>query len=185
MDPWAEPAYKVTKAANGGHSVYEHLPLMPHNKSIQITGGFERLSVQEQVKQKTRGSGDRTSVVGEVPAGPTHPSLEQSSKHLKVDQRTHKVFKTIFYTQTSESGDIPIAVKWVEFKRAMGRVGFSIEKLQGSAWQFTPGSDANEQRSIQFHEPHPDNDIPFVLATRFGRRPTRVYGWNSESFKLA
>jgi hypothetical protein len=56
----------------------------------------------------------------------------------------------------------------------MGRVGFAVEKLQGSAWQFTPGEALNAERNIQFHEPHPDSDVPCVMAKRFGRRLGRV-----------
>jgi hypothetical protein len=100
-------------------------------------------------------------------------------------QRTQKVFKTIFYTPTSEAGDLPKSVKWAEFKRAMARVGFAVEKLQGSAWQFTPGETSNAERNIQFHEPHPDSDVPYVMAKRFGRRLGRVYGWSTATFKLA
>jgi hypothetical protein len=67
----------------------------------------------------------------------------------------------------------------------MTRVGFAVEKLQGSAWQFTPGVDSNAERNISFHEPHPESDVPYVMAKRFGRRLGRVYGWSTDTFKLA
>jgi hypothetical protein len=58
----------------------------------------------------------------------------------------------------------------------MVRLGFSSEKLQGSAWQFTPGGDLGTNHGIHFHEPHPDSDIPYTMARQFGRRLRRVYG---------
>jgi hypothetical protein len=67
----------------------------------------------------------------------------------------------------------------------MTRVGFAVEKLQGSAWQFTPSVDSNAERNISFHEPHPESDVPYVMAKRFGRRLGRVYGWSTDTFKLA
>ncbi|KAH6866627.1 hypothetical protein BKA58DRAFT_388334 [Alternaria rosae] len=67
----------------------------------------------------------------------------------------------------------------------MIRAGFSAEKLQGSAWQFTPCGSLDVVRGIQFHEPHPDSSIPYIMARRFGRRLQRVYGWHGGVFKLA
>jgi hypothetical protein len=67
----------------------------------------------------------------------------------------------------------------------MVRLGFSAEKLQGSAWQFSPSSTSDVDRGIHFHEPHPDSAIPYIMARRFGRRLERVYGWNSDTFTLA
>ena len=92
-----------------------------------------------------------------------------------VDKRSDKVFKALFHISQSEKGDLAGAVKWDEFKRAMVRIGFSTEKLQGSAWQFTPGDTLNIIRGINFYEPHPDSNIPYIMARRFGRQLERVY----------
>jgi hypothetical protein len=93
--------------------------------------------------------------------------------------------KSLFHVATSETGEYPKAVKWDEFKRAMARLGFSVKKLQGSAWQFFPSSALDTDRGIHFHEPHPDSDIPYAMARRFGRRLERVYGCNGDMFQLA
>ena len=66
----------------------------------------------------------------------------------------------------------------------MTSVGFSIRKLDGSAWVFEPLSDLF-RRSIIFHEPHPINKIPFQTARRYSRRLKRVYGWTRASFSHA
>jgi hypothetical protein len=184
--PWVEPA--VEKVAPGKKAEHEYQPLsrMIHNKTLQITGAFDKMSIEEKAKTKTRGAANVTfECRADLPVQLPEPSAIPTLQLFIVDQRTHKVFKILFYTPTSDTGDIPKAVKWVEFKRAMVGVGFSVEKLQGSAWHFTPGEASNAERNIQFHEPHPDSDMPIVVAKRFGRRLARVYGWSSDMFKLA
>ena len=101
-----------------------------------------------------------------------------------IDRRAYKTMKALFHNSFSDTGDFPKAIKWNEFKRAMVRVGFAAEKLQGSAWQFTPCDSVGVDRGIHFHEPHPDSDIPYIMARRFGRRLGRVYGWNADTFRL-
>ena len=180
---WDDTA--ITPAKKPEHE-YQPLSLMAHDKTLQITGAFDKMSVEDKCKKKTRGApsypvkqNDDAAVL------PTEHISKATGRPFFVDQRTHKVFKTLFYTPTSGTGDLPKAVKWADFKRAMVRVGFTVEKLQGSAWQFTPSESSTAERNIQFHEPHPDSDIPYVMAKRFGRRLARVYGWSADMFKLA
>ncbi|KAL8886705.1 MAG: hypothetical protein Q9215_005623 [Flavoplaca cf. flavocitrina] len=73
------------------------------------------------------------------------------------------------------SGKIP----WHQFITAMGRAGFGAEKLQGSCWLFS-----SDDRSIIFHEPHPESDLTTHLARRIARRLNRNFGWTAESFVL-
>lgn len=103
---------------------------------------------------------------------------------IKVDQRARKVFKTMFHVPSTEKGKISKAIKWDDFKRAMVRTGFSAEKLQGSTWQFEPLDKQKLARGIQFHEPHPDNDIPSKMAKQFGARLERAYGRSASTFKI-
>ncbi|KAL9018873.1 MAG: hypothetical protein Q9185_003844 [Variospora sp. 1 TL-2023] len=99
---------------------------------------------------------------------------------FEVSKRGFKVFTTLFHTSTEEEppGDLP----WSEFLSAMASVGFSIKKLDGSAWIFAPVDDKWRQ-SIIFHEPHPSSKMSFQVARRFGRRLCRRYGWTSENFR--
>jgi hypothetical protein len=67
----------------------------------------------------------------------------------------------------------------------MGTMGFSPEKFYGSVSQFTPSDQAtNVSRNIQFHEPHPDKKIPFLLARRIGRRLNWAFDWSGDIFVL-
>jgi hypothetical protein len=181
--PWADREEPRPARAN---AAYEPISELLHDVSLQITGTFDRTSTCAKVKSKTRGL-DTGSPTGPSPStiqGVEDVPAEPNECHA-VDRRTLRVFNTLFYSPTASAGELPRAVKWDEFKRAMARVGFSVEKLQGSAWQFNPNVEHGLKRSIQFHEPHPDSDIPYYMARRFGRRFKRVYGWSLETFRLA
>ena len=132
---------------------------------------------EEKVKAKTRGvARPPTAVAAEqVTAGPT-----PSAATIAVSKRALKTFSILFYTPSSQSEN-PGEVPWPDFLHAMASAGFSIEKLYGSVWQFTPKK-LDVEASIQFHEPHPQGRIPFVVARRHGRRLYRAYGWTGETF---
>jgi len=103
---------------------------------------------------------------------------------FKVDARSLKVFRTLFFNPSVTSS--PAEVAWTDFLHALASTGFVAEKLYGSVWQFRPakGLDGIE-RPIQFHEPHPAKKLRFVVARRFGRRLFRNYGWTGDMFVLA
>jgi hypothetical protein len=71
------------------------------------------------------------------------------------------VFRTLFYFK--DDGELLRSVRWTDVVSTLTKIGFSAEKLHGSAWQFTPKKIALS-REIQFHEPHPDGEVPLVLA---------------------
>jgi hypothetical protein len=181
--PWNDPivSRECTKSTE-----YKAVSNYDHDVALQITGTFDKPAILGGVKQKTRGYAPH-----DIKPSNSVLFISQSSPKKKpervycVDKRTHRVFKTLFHIPLSDLGETPKAIKWDDFKRAMARTGFSAEKLQGSAWQFTPCSSTDVLRGIQFHEPHPDSSIPYIMARRFGRRLQRVYGWHGGMFKLA
>lgn len=184
---WIAPTVIKSTSKDKPEDEYQLFSRVVHNKTLQIIGSFDRLSVDENIKPKTRGTGGDTPDPGVNRLAVRTPEIHLgnvSKQQILVNQRAHKAFKTLFHMSTSESGDLPKSVKWVEFKRAMARAGFSVEKLQGSAWQFAPGDALDADQNIQFHEPHPDSDIPYIMAKRFGRRLARAYGWSGDTFKL-
>ncbi|KAL9611775.1 MAG: hypothetical protein Q9167_003586 [Letrouitia subvulpina] len=139
------------------------------------------LLAQENIKPKTRGT-PRVLPSTEAKGIDTVVPTKDVTPIFNVSKRGFKVFTTLFYTPTEEEppGEIP----WSEFLSAMASVGFSIQKLGGSAWVFAPTNDEWKQ-SIIFHEPHPESRISFQVARRFGRRLWRTYGWSSENFRRA
>ncbi|KAG6360887.1 hypothetical protein INS49_011955 [Diaporthe citri] len=102
-----------------------------------------------------------------------------SQTQVEVDQRTYKVFRTLFFN--AESTSMPAEIQWIDFLRAMAAMGFSVEKLYGSVWIFCPATNSLGQ-SIQFHEPHPRSKLPFTTARRYGRRLNRAFGWTGGMF---
>lgn len=132
-------------------------------------------------KTKTRGTSERASADADaVPQQMEQLKVDQQPE-FQIDKRAHKVFKTIFFTPSTSSQ--PGEIAWGDFLHAMGSAGFSIEKLYGSAWQFTP-TKLDVERAIQFHEPHPSGKMPFAWARRIGRRLSKTYGWHGGMFVL-
>ncbi|KAF5643658.1 uncharacterized protein FTJAE_3075 [Fusarium tjaetaba] len=142
-----------------------------------------RLSVKpDKAKLKTKGTSTKSTEVDEAPAeAMTQVTLEDPKPIFKVDRRALKTFRILFYDPdvTSTPGEVP----WNDFLHALTSVGLAAEKLYGSVWQFSP-STLEANASIHFHEPHPHNKVPFVIARRHGRRLYRTYGWIGEQFVL-
>ncbi|EDU40028.1 conserved hypothetical protein [Pyrenophora tritici-repentis Pt-1C-BFP] len=99
-----------------------------------VTGTFNKLAIQEKVKNKTKGNAAAPKVV-EPAADSNAPAHETSAppQTFKLDRRTYKTMRALFHVSCSDTEDFPKAIKWDEFKRAMVRLGFATEKLQGSA----------------------------------------------------
>ena len=135
------------------------------------------LAVEERIKPKTRGIARPPSTSEAHPDPADQRTCETT---IAVGKRALKVFSALFYTPSSQS-DGPKEIPWSDFLHAMASTGFSVQKLYGSVWQFTP-TKLDVEASIQFHEPHPSGKIPFVEARRHGRRLFRSYGWTSETF---
>jgi hypothetical protein len=170
--PWVEPKQEFA-------SVIETFPNHTHDISKQITGSFDKLGVETKIKAKTRGV---VVTEEELPVIQDAAPDTQPTAVFTVDKRALKVFKNLFHSP--HSPDQAGQVLWRDFLHAMASVGFGGEKLQGSAWHFTPNK-VDAERSIQFHEPHPGNKLPVNWARRYGRRLARAFGWTGESFSLA
>ena len=139
----------------------------------------DKLVTATKTKPKTKGVAKALEAKETLLETPSEQPDDQPAQ--KVDKRALKVFSTLFHTpnQNDKPGEIP----WQDFLHAMSSVGFALQKLYGSIWQFTP-TKLDVERSIQFHEPHPGVKIQFKIARRMGRRLTRAYGWHSDTFVL-
>ncbi|KZM19335.1 uncharacterized protein EKO05_0002920 [Ascochyta rabiei] len=184
--PWANSPISSNKPTKTNEYEFQSIPDQLHDKTAQITGAFDKMAVVERVKAKTRGVPDFVSDgIEALTMKPSDVAIETVKHVFAVDKSTHNVFRTLFSVPSEDIGEVSKGTKWVEFKRAMVRIGFSAEKLQGSAWQFTPTTDVGIERGIHFHEPHPDSEINYVIAKRIGRRLRPVYGWCGDTFQLA
>jgi hypothetical protein len=175
---WTEVG-KENRKEGGMEYTYEPLSSIFHDPSKQITGAFNCTSLSDKpLKPKTRGITTTLNIPAEV--APVEPITDQQPI-FPVDKRAHKVFKTLFYSPSSP--DQPGEIPWTDFLHAMVSVGFGVEKLHGSGWNFRP-SGLDVERGIGFHEPHPTNKIPYLQARGYGRRLQRAYGWNGDMFSL-
>lgn len=89
--------------------------------------------------------------------------------------------RALFFSKND--GDLPRSIRFADLFSTLIKIGFSAEKPHCSVWQFTPKEIA-QSRGIQFHEPHPDDEVPLVLTRWYGRRLSHSYGWNGSMFKL-
>lgn len=152
-----------------------------HDHSKDITGSFSRLAVSSiNTKNKTRGIA--TTIVDSTLASTSTPSKPPSKNLYHVDRNSLLVFRALFYSKND--GELPRSIRWTDVVSTLTKVGFSAEKLHGSAWQSTPPRTMAVNRGIQFHEPHSDGEVPLVLARNYGRRLTRAHGWEGSMFKL-
>lgn len=183
--PWVEPlkGRKVLADVQPLDYIYQPFSGTYHDAGKSITGNFDKLSLGTKMKEKTQGTPTSTEnfIIGSDQVAAEHIA-DPPSTNFTVDKRAHKVFNTLFHSPNSP--DQPGEIPWPDFLHAMVSVGFNAEKLQGSSWHFTP-CNLDVERSIQFHEPHPGNKLPFTWARRYGRRLARAYGWNSKMFTLA
>ncbi|KAI4713849.1 hypothetical protein J4E89_001297 [Alternaria sp. Ai002NY15] len=180
---WIEPE-EASDPSSAIEYIYVPVSNDLHDPTKQITGAFDKINLSNTKKAKSHGLAALNTEHGyennpDMPAAPTNMD-EQPTFHL--DKRAHKVFRVLFHSPLSRDhpGDIP----WHDFLYAMIATGFAAQKLQGSAWQFTP-RDLDLEQPIQFHEPHPTHKLPFTWARRFGRRLARTYGWRGDMFQLA
>jgi hypothetical protein len=100
-----------------------------------------------------------------------------------VSERAQKALSALFYAKSSEARR---QVAWQEFLWAMGSLGFEIQAVYGSCWQFVPPPTIGHPgaRPTQFHSPHPESKVPSNTARRWGRRLAIAYGWNMEMFAV-
>ncbi|KAF9308773.1 hypothetical protein BG003_010626 [Podila horticola] len=180
---WIEPPSKLSaKELKKGVKVDDLVQDLEIRSESTAEGNEKKQS--QKGKVKTRGAAAADTPLAKALAKDLNIADDQSNVDrqptFKLDKRALKVFSTLFYqpSTSAQPGEIP----WNDFLYAMAATGFAIEKLYGSVWHFTP-SKLDVERSIQFHEPHPTNKIPFRTARGFGRRLFRAYGWRGDIFK--
>jgi hypothetical protein len=177
---WVEPVKEAKPAV-------ENDPQRPLSEAYMELEHRTERTIRDQekeaptkVKVKTRSWTPETVPSTPRPVTPVvNPDMQPT---IAVDKRAFKVFSTLFYSPDRESR--PGEVLWTELLYAMTSIGFEVEKLYGSIWQFTPRT-LGIKRSIQLHEPHPGGKIPFRTARRHGRRLLRAYSWHAGTFTLA
>lgn len=146
--------------------------------SATISDGLE--VEKRKPKIKTKGVPNPNLAQGETIDELDTPGAQEHQTIISVNRRAFKTFRALFFdpSVTSAAGEVP----WKDFLHAMTSIGFSAEKLWGSAWQFEPVAVDSAKTPIQFHEPHPEPKIRWQYARTIGRRLGLSYGWSSSTF---
>ena len=176
--PWCDP--EGHDASPKSLIAYEYQPISEifHDPTKEITGNFDRFAVAGKIKSKTHSEMDAAAQNADEAAQEQPIAMSKSLYHVGKD--TYIVIKALFHVPNDS--EPPGKIRWDQLVAALTKLGFAVEKLHGSAWQFTPKK-LNLPRGIQFHEPHPSGEVPLALARRYGRRLARAYGWEAAMFK--
>lgn len=179
---WRDQKPSLRDAQNNDHDAVQSSYTEHLEERTQRTLKFNLTTPTAPIKLKAKTRGIAIEKTPIEASAVEHESSIVSSSPISVSKRAYKVYSTIFRSVTEDG--VPGELPWPDFLYAMSSAGFSIKKLDGSAWVFTPTHDVPE-RSIIFHEPHPASKIPFRMARQFGRRLERAYGWSGETFVCA
>lgn len=174
---WSEPIKEPKNKGRGSNTLSEPAPI-PQFDSSDTT---KFVAPQPKSKPKTRGIATATKSQTSTASMTAVAPMPNPQPAFKVKARAFRVFRVLFWQP--HRNDLPGEISWADFLYAMTGAGFAVEKQYGSVWQFTPTT-LDVERSIQFHEPHPSNKIPFHIARRIGRRLTRIYDWSGAMFTL-
>ncbi|KAK3319886.1 hypothetical protein B0T19DRAFT_451324 [Cercophora scortea] len=178
---WVEPAADANKkpSQTGADALPESFSAVWHLGPEPPSARREVLAAEPaKTKPKTRGA-PRAPAGSDVDIPDQQPADLDPPPRFTVDARALKVFRILFFDPTAHTK--PGEVAWFDFLHALKATGFAAQKLYGSVWHFQPTT-LDVERSIQFHEPHPRNKIPFLIARRHGRRLNRAYGWHGGMF---
>jgi hypothetical protein len=179
--PWSERDHSKMVKSPPVQEIYDSKPQplshVFHDPSVEITGNFDKSSIVEKTKEKTRGVADHA----EADAEPARELSPEPRLKFTLSENIYEVFRALFHLPGEK--DQPPKLEWLPFVNALVHLGFTAEHMQGSQWQFNPLPRLNLTRGISFHQPHPRNEVPLEMARRFGRRLNRAYGWDGSMFK--
>ncbi|KAI4671952.1 hypothetical protein J4E85_000286 [Alternaria conjuncta] len=176
--PWIDSEDLDTASTPSPVYEYQATSEIFHDPTKEITGNFNRLDVTDRTKAKTHG--EMTAIAQDADEDVLERSAAISKPLYHVGKDAYIVIKALFHVPNDS--EPPGKVRWDQVVATLAKLGFAVEKLHGSAWQFTPKK-LNLPRGIQFHEPHPSGEVPLTLARRYGRRLARAYGWEAAMFK--
>jgi hypothetical protein len=133
------PPQKVgADAPQEAEHVYVPLSARYHYPSKDITGSFDKACIVEKNKAKTKGVADPSLENNEPPEAEMEDNTGTTPTVFKCDKNTYSVFQTLLKPYAANGNNLSGPIKWSALVLAMAKIGFSTQKLQSSAWQFTP-----------------------------------------------
>ncbi|KAI0425670.1 hypothetical protein F5Y09DRAFT_352109 [Xylaria sp. FL1042] len=96
---------------------------------------------------------------------------------VRTSKRALNTIRLMFPSTPEEASR---SLQWTDFVYAMSDMGFIARYNGGSAVSF----EADGQRRIVFHKPHPEPKIAPVMLQVMGARMNKWFGWERENFVL-
>ena len=152
-----------------------------HFRADYIPEAIEKLSIEPQKKQKTRGEPGSGRASDTNEAASISPGADISTQTFSLPNRALKTM-LIFYPNTIED-KTGRKIVWKDFLQAMYYLGFEIQKRHGSEWYFEPSWKRNAP--ITIHEPHPSHEMRPDRIRFEAHRMARKYGWDSDTFQAS
>jgi len=127
-----EPKPKIVRTPKAKKAVPSPI-LLPLTANEKPTKGDILSATPTRRKIKTHGLPVPEMVVDE---SPLEPEIAAQPLRIPVSRRALRTFRALFYVSGvgKGAGEIP----WNDILYAMAQAGFSVEKLMGSSWMFTP-----------------------------------------------
>jgi hypothetical protein len=110
---WIEPLQEAPKnSVERPEHIYQPFSRIYHAKEMQITGAFDKMSIIQKIKPKTRGSAAHDSLVsGTLEKEAASATRIKQAPSSLLDKRAYKAIEALFYFPTSEDGEFPKAIK--------------------------------------------------------------------------
>ncbi|KAI1476990.1 hypothetical protein F4774DRAFT_391046 [Daldinia eschscholtzii] len=179
--PWVEPA-KRKRTEEGESTGLESKRAKATKEKTKNSEGTDILS-RRIVGQVNENAKEIISMTEEADAKTKGFVAEDGKAVFTVDSRTFKVFNTLLFDGIDPS--VPAEISWDDLVNAMITMGFTAEKLFGSAWLFQPMDPEQERDYILFHEPYETGKLDYVTTRHYGRRLGWVFRWKHCMFARA
>lgn len=114
---------------------HQHRTQQINSRDAPILAPKAKVKTHGVAKVQTSPTNARANIRDLDQPNPTDPQPQ-----IFVDERALKVFSTLFFNPSISA--TPGEVKWKAFRHAFSSIGFTTEKLHGSAWRFSPTNPA-------------------------------------------
>ena len=174
LEQRARPTDATTTSSNGTESFVSKSNVTEHQTGREIAK-----KIEPKMKTKTRAT-YAASFANDFASMDIEP-LESSTQLAKLDTIAVKQTSVDFFRQMFSSVEAPErSPKWVDLLDAMVDAGMSATHGGGSAVVFQ--DEKKKKGSIVLHKPHPDPTVDHVMLKTIGKRLTKWFGWDEDTF---
>ncbi|KAK3671188.1 hypothetical protein LTR78_008989 [Recurvomyces mirabilis] len=133
---------------------------------------------KEKVKTRPAVADTPSPAVADAPPQPSAPPI--AGNKVLVSSESLTLFDRMFDSLAASKHTACVA--WEDFLAAMTDAGCGIEQKGGSAVAFWVA--AKREGTVIVHRPHPDPKINPIMLRDCGKKLTKYFGWDEDSFVL-